>query len=386
MSVSIIKVEDYNKLLEYIRKLLEPLPHEFSGKRVFIKPNIVVPAKPNTGIVVDPRVVGAFIDFLREQNVKEIMVGEGPGLGVRTEEAFEVSGFTQLAKEKNVQLIDLNKVERVEVPWRYGKISVPKVVLNSYYVNICKIKTHIQTTVSLAIKNQKGLILPSDKKRFHQLGLHEPLARFLEVIKPQLILVDGIIAIEGDGPLFSGRKKKLNLLLAGDDIVAVDAICCKIMGIDPSLVRHIQLASEIGMGTLKPKIYGVTLEEVKTSFQRANEEHWHFMRIYNWRNPYACSMCVDSIRDALKIAKKKPKYWITIWPKIIVYATVKGLNFVTGRNAKIPPRRGHVICLGECTKDFAKKYGFCFVSGCPPKPEDILSALEGSAERTSCPP
>jgi hypothetical protein len=237
----------------------------------------------------------------------------------------------------------------------------------------------MQTTVSLAIKNQKGLLLPSDKKRFHQLGLHEPLARFLEVIKPQLVLVDGIIAIEGDGPLFSGRKKKLNLLLAGDDIVAVDAVCCRIMGIDPSQVHHIRLASEIGMGTLEPKIYGVPLEEVKTTFQRANEECWHFMRIYNWRNPYACSMCVDSIRDALKIAKKKPKYWMTIWPKIIAYATVKGLNFVTGKNAKIPPRKGRVVCLGECTKEFAKKHGFCFVGGCPPKPEDILSMLE---ERT----
>jgi hypothetical protein len=237
-----------------------------------------------------------------------------------------------------------------------------------------KMKTHGQTTVTLAMKKQKGLLLNADKKRFHLLGLHEPIVELAKVVKPDLMLVDAVEAMECEGPL-RGKKKKVGALVLGTNLLEVDMACCEIMGIEYEKVEYIKEGLEQNIGPKKPKMTGINPEEVKTIFKRANEKYGHILNVYSWRNPYACSMCIDSFSLAVKSAVSNPKYWLTSIPKFAYLAIFKRIDIIQGSHAEIPAEHGRIIRLGDCTKKIAKENGFVYVKGCPPKTEDILEAL-----------
>ena len=236
-------------------------------------------------------------------------------------------------------------------------------------------KTHGQTTVTLAMKNQKGLLSNAAKKRFHLLGLHELIAELAKAVKPDLIIVDAVEGIEGEGPL-RGRRKKVGALVLGTNLLEVDMACCEIMGIEYEKVEHIKEGLEQNVGPEKPEITGINPEEVKTSFKRPDEKHGHILNVYSWRNPYACSMCIDSFSLAVKSAVSNPKYLLTFIPKFAYLAIFKRIDIIHGFHAKIPDEHGRIICLGDCTKKIAEENGFMYVKGCPPKTEDILEALK----------
>ncbi len=360
---------------EGIIDLLDQIDVELGGKPVFIKPNVVVPASKESGIVTDPHVVKAIIDFFREKGATEFIVGESPGIGQDVQKCFECAGYKFLEKEEGVRLVSLNDGERIEVQWKYGTIRIPEIALKSFYVNVAKLKTHMNTTVTLTMKNQKGLIMDESKKHFHKLGLDEPIAQLAKVVKPDLAIIDGIIGIDGDGPLYSGNKIQSNLLVAGKDILGVDATGARLMEINPLEVEHIRIARELGLGDIDPEILGDAIKKVSIKFTRANEEYFQFQKLYNKRNRYACSMCSNSLYEAIMAVKGNPAYWFKYGPKLAYLIFLKGVNFVSGGNSQLPNKPGKTICFGECTKNFAKENGLDWVPGCPPNPKDILRKL-----------
>lgn len=359
-----------------IVKLLEPIDFKI-GKQVFIKPNLAISASPESGIVTDVGLIGSLVDFLREKGVDKIFVGEGPVMGHQASDVFAGTGYKALAHEKNLELVDLNTAERKNVKWHYGKISIPNIVLDSFYINVAKLKTHVQTTVSLSMKNQKGLLLPIDKKRFHRdWGLHQAIAHLAEVVKPDLAMVDGFIGLEGDGPLSGGKPKKLGVLAAGEDMVALDSTCCHVIGIDPNSVLHLKYAEENGVGVMIPKTSPMLKRfQVRSIFQRANEDFRKMGKLYSIRNPYACTACGDAIACAIEHIKSTPKLWPRLATVMAFRALVGGMILLSGKNASTKGLKGKRICIGECTKSLAQECELRFVPGCPPKPEDITSAM-----------
>jgi uncharacterized protein (DUF362 family) len=381
MPVKIVKAEKYDvkRLKPLIRDAIEESGLNLQGKKTAIlKPNIVIPAKPKSAIITHPAVVEAVVGVLKEKGFEDIVIGEGAGVGADESMIFDISEYKKLEKA-GVRLVNLNKAERVGIKWKYGTLKIPEIVAETdLYVNIPKMKTHGQTTVTLAMKNQKGLLLNADKKRFHLLGLHEPIAELAKVMKPDLIVVDAVEAMEGEGPL-RGKKKKVGVLVIGTNLLEVDMACCEIMGIEYEKVKHIKEGLEQNIGPEKPEITGINPEEVKTSFnfKKANEKYGHILNVYSWRNPYACSMCIDSFSLAVKSSIRNPKYWLTFIPKFAYLALFKRIDIIQGSHAEIPAKHeyGRIICLGDCTKEIAKKKGFMYVKGCPPKSKDILEAL-----------
>lgn len=379
MSVYIGKVGNYDlkDIESSIRESLSTLKINLEDKKTaFLKPNIVIPAKPDSAIITHPSVVEALVNVLRERGLKDIIIGEGVGVGQNSEEAFQVSGYKKLAEKMNLKLVDLDNEERVNIEWKHGAIGIPKVVLDcDIYVNLPKIKTHGQTTVTLSMKNQKGLLLPSDKRKFHkEFGLHEPLVDLTRIISPDIVVVDGIQGMEGEGPL-RGKKRDIGVIVIGSNMVEVDSVCSGIIGIEPVEVVHLKKAANAGLGSLDPEVKGTPLEQVRTKFEEANEEYGHVLKIYSWRNPYACSMCIHSFSDAIKLATRRPEYWLTVVPKLAYYGLLKSLHIVQGKNAEIPTKSGRIICIGDCTKELSDKQNLSWVKGCPPKPEDILKEL-----------
>ncbi len=376
MPVKIAKAEKYDvKLLTpLIRDAIEALGLNLRGKTAILKPNIVIPAKPKSAIITHPAVVDAMINVLKEIGFEDIVIGEGAGLGADESSVFETSGYKKLDK-KGVRLVNLNKAERVEIKWKYDTLKIPKIIADAdLYVNLPKMKTHGQTTVTLSMKNQKGLLSNADKMKFHKWGLQEPLVELAKVVKPDLIVVDAVEAMEGEGPL-RGKSKNVGALVVGTNLVEVDMACCEIMGINHNEVEHIKIGTRENICPEKPDLPG-DIGDVKTSFKRANENYGHILNVYSWRNPYACSMCIDSFSLAVKSAVRNPKYWLTFIPKFAYLALFKRIDIIQGFHAKIPDEHGRIICLGDCTKKIAEESGFVYVKGCPPKSEDILEALK----------
>ncbi|MHC1635415.1 MAG: DUF362 domain-containing protein, partial [Candidatus Methanospirareceae archaeon] len=282
-------------------------------------------------------------------------------------EVFQKTGLLSVAKKKGVELLDLNKVERVKLRWEYGEISLPKVVFERYYINFAKMKTHIQATVSLGLKNQKGLLLPSGKRLFHKLGLHGAIAKLATLIKPDLTLVDGIVGIEGNGPGTMGRKKKAGVLVGGENVVEVDSVCCRIMGIEPSEVEHIRMAAEEGIGSLEADIIGDEIEN--KSFLLPSKYH-QALNLRLWWTAEACSGCSSLMGEFKRMVIRRPSTWLNLFLNGVLRET----ELIIGGEIRDKLTR-RVICIGDCTRDFASQHNYCFVAGCPPRVEDVLRAF-----------
>lgn len=365
------KFDNISGFIDWFRGLPLNIPRD---RLVVLKPNLVFPISWESGVVSDVRLVRALIGHLRQLGVKSITMAEGPGLGVEAERAFEKSGFLALSRETGVPLVDLNRAPRRPVRWAGGEIMLPEIMQDAYYINLPKIKTHINTLVTLGLKNQKGLLSYEDKKRFHQQGLHRPVADLLAAVRPDLTILDGVLAIEGDGPLAGGRRVKLGVVAAGTDPLAVDAVGCRLMGIDPMEVEHIRLAYQMGVGELNPEVVGDRVEDRRRNFRRPKMDMLKLLGLHNQRTALACSLCGGSAREGLIHSARNPRLWGNLIP--ILWRTAFGrVDFVYGQKARVPYGAGLVIAVGECTRHLKDRPGVVWVEGCPPSPEMLVEAF-----------
>ncbi|MEM2972469.1 MAG: DUF362 domain-containing protein [Candidatus Bathyarchaeia archaeon] len=270
--VSIVRGIDHVEVtveaLEMVRSDLESVLS--TKKPILIKPNYINASHPSTGITTDSRVVEGVVKFLKENGVDNIIIGEGSGWA-DTFQAFKVAGIDAVAKRWNVKLVDLNKDVFVEVyppnPLSLRKVRVAKTALQSTMISVPKLKLHRQATVTLGLKNMMGVL--ASKGVMHNGHLSENIADLASVLKPSLTVIDGIIA--GEGHETSGNPVKMNLVIAGVDSVAVDAVGAAVMGVSPVEVEHLVLAERKGIGTCrleKISVVGEPLEAVKRVFRR----------------------------------------------------------------------------------------------------------------------
>jgi len=240
-------------------------------KPVLVKTNYINSRHPSTGITTDSRVVEGIVEFLQEYKIEEIVIGEGSGLA-DTFEAFKVAGIDAVAERWNVKLVDLNRDDFVEVyppnPLSLKKVKVAKTALESVIVSVPKLKPHRAATVTLGLKNMMGAL--ASKGSMHDGSLSKNIVDLASVLKPSLTVIDGIIA--GEGHETSGNPVKMDLVIAGTNPVAVDAVGSAVMGIPPTDVKHLILAEKKGLGTCdleKVSVLGEPVERVKREFRRS---------------------------------------------------------------------------------------------------------------------
>lgn len=270
MKVAIIKGTDPSnmtvKALEMINgnKVL-PLK-----KQILIKPNYLNANHPSTGITTDSRIIEGVIRFLKKYGFENIIIGEGSGFA-DTFEAFRVAGVDLLSKKLNVKIVDLNKDEFIEKkplhPLNLEKVKIAKTSLESSIISVPKLKPHRIAGVSLSIKNMMGAMTP--KGSMHS-NLSKNIVDLASIIKPDLAVIDGIIA--GQGHESSGNPLIMNLVIAGTDPVAVDTVGARIMGIPINDIKHLTFAEKKGLGTAdlnKIEILGEPIEKVRKNFERS---------------------------------------------------------------------------------------------------------------------
>jgi len=217
------------------------------GSTVVVKPNVcsAVPDKwemSNT----DPRIAYAVCELLLTRASK-VYVVESDGLRVTAWETFEVSGYRGL-EALGAKLVNLSEAEQmeVEVP-PAGRVKLPRLMLTAdVFITLPVLKTHALTYFTGSIKNQWGCVPQYDRILMHQY-LNPMLAELHAIFKPQISIMDSIIAMEGRGPT-NGKPRQMNLLLASRDSVALDATAMRLAGLDPQLCSHLMLTAEKGLG------------------------------------------------------------------------------------------------------------------------------------------
>jgi len=251
--VLIARVRDYGQgLYEVVRRMLTELRVEARGRRAVLKPNLVEFEAGST-INTHPLVVGAALEAFRALGAAEVRVAEGPGHRRVTLELAEAAGYFQTVPGFEELFTDLNLDETTQVRVVRGRsrleaLHLPRTVLGAdLVVSLAKMKTHHWVGATLGMKNLFGVVPGAiygwPKNLLHWAGIHECIADLNRLFPRQFVLVDGIVGMEGNGPI-QGTPKAVGVLVAGSDPVAVDATCCRVMGIDPRKLEYLKLAED----------------------------------------------------------------------------------------------------------------------------------------------
>jgi len=349
------------------------------GGTVIIKPNLIAPAAPEQGATTDYRICKSLANQVRELGASPI-IAEGSATGIDTEASVKASRYDVLRAE-GYEVIDLKESRYIRVPVPRGtalsEISVPEIVLKAdAIINVPKMKTHGQVLATLCVKNMKGILPDSLKKKFHTTyGVFRGVAEVATVVKPSLNVVDGIIAQEGLGPLL-GTPVPMGLVIAGRDPVAVDTITALIMGIDPYAIETSKHAAELGVGVINPheiEVVGNRIEDVSRRFKLSCEAMYEFLHMpYGFDlvfNEKACTGCRNGILATLRDLEIAGRMDI-----------LRGLRIVCGKmEANLPPTDKKTLLVGACTA--GHKHDFNYLEGCPPNCVDVLAAIMALAGR-----
>jgi len=248
-------------LVSYLRELwdISEMP-DLRGKSILVKPNLLDEID-NIIATTNPQLVGAVVDLLREMGVSKVVVGEGSAFRRDTYSVVKSCGLSQILDSHGVPFIDLNYDELIPVKVRDGWIRntdtlwLPRHVTEAdYIISIPKLKAHHWAGVTLSLKNLLGVIPSSrygwPKNIIHINGINATILGLYQSLPPVVSIVDGIIGMEGNGPLF-GKPVHHELLAVGRDPLAVDIICTQLMGFSIDSIPHLIGAATAGIGQAK---------------------------------------------------------------------------------------------------------------------------------------
>ena len=219
-----------------------------SDLQIGIKPNLVSPTDASWGATTHPEIVAGIIEYLQEKGFAKIAILEGSWVGDKTTEAYEICGYRELSEKYQVPFWDMQKDTGVDRDCGGMALKICSSVEKiDFLINVPVLKGHCQTKITCALKNMKGLIPNTEKRRFHALGLHKPIAHLNMGIHQDFIVVDNIC---GDLDFEDGGNPVvMNRIWAGMDPVLIDAYVCQVMHYQTSDVPYVKLAEELGAGS-----------------------------------------------------------------------------------------------------------------------------------------
>jgi len=251
-TVSIVRAPAYDpRIYETMRRILEDHRVDVRGRSVVLKPNLVE-FEPGSSINTHPLLVHAAWEAFQARGASSVRIAEGPGHRRNTLDLADAAGYFEVIPHFEDLFVDLNldDVTRVRPSRQFSrleKLYLPNTALDAdLLVSMPKMKTHHWTGATLAMKNLFGVVPGGvygwPKNPLHWAGIEECIADLHAAFPRQFAIVDGIVGMEGDGPI-QGVPKPVGVLVAGHDPVAVDATCCRIMHIDPYKIGYLRLAA-----------------------------------------------------------------------------------------------------------------------------------------------
>lgn len=325
--------------------------------RIGIKPNLVCPTPADFGATTHPEIVAGILEYLQGHGFTHMIMAEGSWVGDKTSEAYEYCGYRELSERYQVKFVDTKKLGFHPVDCAGLELNITDIVDEvDFWINVPVLKGHCQTRMTCALKNMKGLLPDSEKRRFHRMGLHKPIAHLSAGIHQDFIVVDHICGDpdfeEGGNPLVR------NCIMAACDPVLVDSYGCRLLGISPDDVGYIGMAERLGTGTAD--LDSAEIVCLNGGGEEEQEEKGMPARkvldvAYAVEEVDSCSACYASLVPAL--------------------CRLKDEGLLDQLKDKIAIGQGHQgktgkLGIGKCTRNFAYS-----VPGCPPDEEKIYQFL-----------
>lgn len=269
--VSFVKISK-NDFVKSIKDALNLISYEFSSeaRSVVIKPNMCYYWDSTTGQTTDPKFIGALIEVIREAIPNaEISIVESDASAMKCRHAFRILGYEKLAKEYNVNLVNLSndeyKIVKLVSCGKSFTLRIPKTISNAdIRINVPKIKymDHSEIKLTCALKNIYGCNPFIKKYKFHKC-LSQTIVTLNKLLKFDLVIIDGNI-------VSGGQPRKLGLVMASSDSVAIDAAAAQIAGINPKRIKYLQLAAKEGLGHINFDNVGLPLNYFKKRYPKEN--------------------------------------------------------------------------------------------------------------------
>lgn len=326
-------------------------------KRIGIKPNLAVAMPACGGATTHPELVDALLAYLRKNGFMNLVVMEGSWVGASTSEAAKRNGLSDVCRKHGVEFFNTKKDRGVSCRGAGMELHVCSRALETdCLINMPVVKGHCQTTVTCALKNFKGLIPDSEKRRFHRMGLHKPIAHLGTVLRQDFILADNIC---GDLDFEDGGNPvPMDRVLAFKDPVLCDSFAAETLGYRPEDIPYIRMAAELGVGSTDTA--SAWMHFVRPEGKRENKvsPRGRVGQLAGYvRQKDACSACYGSLIYALDRLDEEGYLRGKEKESISIGQGFKG--------------EGGKLGIGNCTGCFEKSLG-----GCPPKAVDIAAFLK----------
>lgn len=370
-------IDSENKIDSAVFDILSNLDIK-DHSRVFIKPNFSGRPPILKSENTSPKVIESVVRYLALKKCK-IFIGHYALLALDDkifsfDEMISLGGYRYLEqKYDNLQFINLADKKHKFVNVRNLRIRATDILSDmDYFINMPKAKTHMETQVSLSIKNLMGMIDGVARKNFHKFFLNELIGYLGVLFQPSINILDGLIAMEGNGP-HEGANKKTNFIAAGDNLVELDSLVSYLMGFDYKKIVHINTARSLGVGDYPRDDIIKKYQDEIVSFKKASTCMRFGRKIFFWPTT-SCSLCHEVMRGIKKRLKKD----VILGFKFYFYSffSSRKINIIIGRCENLPYMKDDInICIGVCTKWFADEHNLDFIPGCPPSPDKVLDYI-----------
>lgn len=327
-------------------------------KRIGIKPNLVSPSTADWGATTHPEIVAGIVEYLQERGFKNLLILESSWVGDKTSDALEVCGYNDLCETYGVPFLDIQKDSHHPVDAAGLQLEICDGIDRvDFLINVPVLKGHCQTKITCALKNIKGLVPSVEKRHFHKMGLHKPIAHLNAAIRQDFIVVDHIC---GDLDFEDGGNPVVrNCIMAAKDPVLVDSYVCKLLHYTADDVPYIREAEALGVGNAD-----LSELELCTIGDAQEEELPRTDKVVAVMDAVqevdSCSACYAYLIPALNRFREEgllDKLLEALPDKICIGQGYRGKKGAVG--------------VGNCTKEFDFT-----VKGCPPVEDDIYEGLK----------
>lgn len=351
---------DYTEMTKKLLKeadLSGMIPNQHA--RIGIKPNLVSPSEASYGATTHPEIAAGIIEYLKEEGYENICMLEGSWVGDKTEDSVIACGYDRLVEKYQVPFLDMQKDKTMDVDCEGLTLSLCRTPVElDFLINVPVLKGHCQTNITCALKNMKGLIPNKEKRHFHAMGLHKPIAHLNKGIVQDFIVVDNIC---GDWDFEDGGNPVvMNRILAFCDPVLCDSYVCDLMGYEIAEVPYIGYSESLGVGSSDLSslvIHSINESQEETELPKVRKTVELKDAV---EEVESCSACYGYLLPALDMLREEGLFE-QLKEKICIGQGYRGKCGELG--------------IGTCTRQFRHT-----LQGCPPTEQEIYEFLKAYIE------
>jgi uncharacterized protein (DUF362 family) len=301
---------DYSILKPIIFEIIESIGGDKiqKGSHVIIKPNLLAPAPPEKAIVTHPLIIKTVTEYVIQRGATP-QISDSPPM-TSFEKVLKESGIMEALRGLKVECVEFKKSVFVDVGEPFKKIELAEDLLKAdFIINLPKLKTHTHMLLTLGVKNLFGCIVGLKKPEWHfRVGIDRDmfaslLVKINQAINPDITIIDGILAMQGQGPGKRGEPRHLGVIMGSSNALAIDIAVCQMLGIDPLLLPTNNVAfkqglidKDINLDNDLPEIRDFKLPEM-TPLVFGPERYHSFMRRHLVQRPECddslCRLCGD---------------------------------------------------------------------------------------------